>query len=164
MYWWADGYVPKRAAEVLAGHPKVKRADKKGDDKEDKDGAVFDRHPLVVQQFVGSGRSKKTPLDLIMKYTYEGNRTLNGKTEAVITIAGEVENRKTSKYEGASSRPKMRVIGQGNFDVAAGFFSKLKVAIRADGETGSCRKTGSIRSTPRPSASLPKLVIHCGAL
>jgi hypothetical protein len=44
MYWWSEGYVPKRAAEVLAVHPRVKSQDKKG------------QHALVLQQFVGSGR------------------------------------------------------------------------------------------------------------
>jgi Aerotolerance regulator N-terminal/von Willebrand factor type A domain len=57
MYWWSEGYVPKRAAEVLAVHPTVKRADRKGADREDKEGTVVDKHPLVVQQFVGSGRT-----------------------------------------------------------------------------------------------------------
>jgi len=55
MYWWSEGYVPKRAAEVLAVHPAVKRADRK--EKADADPAGLDRHPLVLQQFVGSGRS-----------------------------------------------------------------------------------------------------------
>ncbi len=56
MYWWSEGYEAKRAAEVLATHPRIRRAVGKG-------GAVkvqnagLDGHPLVVQQFVGSGRS-----------------------------------------------------------------------------------------------------------
>jgi uncharacterized membrane protein len=45
MYWYAEGYVPKRAAEVLVVHPTAK-----GQGKEAK-------HPLVVQQFVGAGRA-----------------------------------------------------------------------------------------------------------
>jgi hypothetical protein len=44
FYWYAEGYVPKRAAEVLAVHPSVKAA--KGQEK----------HPLIVQQFAGAGR------------------------------------------------------------------------------------------------------------
>jgi hypothetical protein len=50
MYWWAEGYRVKPAAEVLAVHPKVKaRADERGSRPED-------GLPLVCQQFVGSGR------------------------------------------------------------------------------------------------------------
>lgn len=46
FYWFADGYVPKRAAEVLATHPTLKSSNKKSAEK----------HPLLVQQFAGSGR------------------------------------------------------------------------------------------------------------
>ena len=53
MFWYAEGYVPKRAAEVLAVHPKAKRADKQG---KDGDSTAIDKHPLVIQHFVGSGR------------------------------------------------------------------------------------------------------------
>jgi hypothetical protein len=51
LYWWAEGFQPKRAAEVLLVHPRVKRGDK------GKDSGGSDRHPLVIQQFVGAGRS-----------------------------------------------------------------------------------------------------------
>jgi hypothetical protein len=55
MYWYADGYQVKRAAEVLAVHPKLRR----GAGGEDKAAAEVraDGHPLVVQQFVGAGRA-----------------------------------------------------------------------------------------------------------
>ncbi|MFO0843137.1 MAG: VWA domain-containing protein [Gemmataceae bacterium] len=46
FYWFSDGYVPKRAAEVLATHPTLKGVNKKTPEK----------HPLIVQQFAGSGR------------------------------------------------------------------------------------------------------------
>jgi hypothetical protein len=46
FYWFADGYVPKRAAEVLATHPTLKGANKKSAEK----------HPLLLQQFAGAGR------------------------------------------------------------------------------------------------------------
>jgi uncharacterized membrane protein len=47
LYWWSEGYRLKPLAEVLAVHPKVKA-----------EGKGFEgRHPLVVQQFVGAGRS-----------------------------------------------------------------------------------------------------------
>ncbi len=78
---------------------------------------------------VGTGK-KKTTLDLVLKYTFEGIRSVNGKTEGLVTIAGEVEKRNAGRDD--SRRPKSRVVGQGSFDVAAGFFTKLKVAIRND--------------------------------
>ncbi len=49
IYWWSEGYRLKPLAEVLAVHPFVKAATPgPGQDA---------RHPLIVQQFVGSGRS-----------------------------------------------------------------------------------------------------------
>jgi hypothetical protein len=53
MYWYADGYQPKRAAEVLAVHPRLRRG---GGEERPADGSP-DRHPLVVQHFVGAGRA-----------------------------------------------------------------------------------------------------------
>jgi von Willebrand factor type A domain/Aerotolerance regulator N-terminal len=55
MYWWSDVCVPKRAAEVLAYHPKARAPVDK-----DRPGAADrppERQALVVQQFVGAGRS-----------------------------------------------------------------------------------------------------------
>jgi von Willebrand factor type A domain/Aerotolerance regulator N-terminal len=53
MYWWSDVVVPKRAAEVLAVHPRAPAP-------VDKDKPAGDKPPerqaLVVQQFVGAGR------------------------------------------------------------------------------------------------------------
>jgi hypothetical protein len=46
FFWYSDGFVPKRAAEVLATHPSLKAANTKSGEK----------HPLIVQQFSGSGR------------------------------------------------------------------------------------------------------------
>jgi uncharacterized membrane protein len=45
IYWYSTGYRPKPLAEVLAVHPSQKAAVKDA------------LHPLVVQQYVGSGRS-----------------------------------------------------------------------------------------------------------
>jgi hypothetical protein len=50
MYWWSTGYRMKPLAEVLAVHPSDKAVGKQG---ANQDG----RQPLVVQQFVGTGRS-----------------------------------------------------------------------------------------------------------
>ncbi|HZY89496.1 MAG TPA: VWA domain-containing protein, partial [Gemmataceae bacterium] len=55
MYWYAEGYQPKRAAEVLAVHPKLRRAGKPVPGADDRESGL-DRHPLVVQQFSGAGR------------------------------------------------------------------------------------------------------------
>jgi hypothetical protein len=48
MYWWSEGYRTKPAAEVLAVHPRQKN--------EAVGPRQPDRHPLVVQHFVGAGR------------------------------------------------------------------------------------------------------------
>jgi uncharacterized membrane protein len=47
MYWWSERYRLKPLAEVLAYHPRVKAEDK----------GYQGYHPLVVQQYVGAGRS-----------------------------------------------------------------------------------------------------------
>jgi hypothetical protein len=47
MYWYAEGYQPKPAAEVLAVHPEVKTAG----------GSKESLLPLVVHHFVGAGRA-----------------------------------------------------------------------------------------------------------
>jgi hypothetical protein len=53
LYWWSEGYTAKRAAEVLATHPRIRAAGGAGKVRD----AGVEGHPLVVQQFVGSGRS-----------------------------------------------------------------------------------------------------------
>ncbi|HXG09300.1 MAG TPA: VWA domain-containing protein [Gemmataceae bacterium] len=50
MYWWAEGYRTKPAAEVLAVHPRVRARP------EERGSRLVEGHPLVVQQFVGAGR------------------------------------------------------------------------------------------------------------
>ncbi len=56
LFWYSEGYQPKRAAEVLAVHPKLRRAGPNGVPAR-AESAGLEGHPLVVQQFVGSGRS-----------------------------------------------------------------------------------------------------------
>jgi len=51
MYWFADGYKLQPLAEVLAVHPK-----KKALEPSRTNAGSDERHPLVVQQFVGAGR------------------------------------------------------------------------------------------------------------
>jgi hypothetical protein len=50
MYWWSENYRPKPLAEVLAVHPRLKAEGKVGKGQDD-------RHPLVIQQFMGAGRT-----------------------------------------------------------------------------------------------------------
>ncbi len=111
----------------------------------------------------GGNTKKKTTIDLFMKYTYEGSRTVNGKTEAVISIAGEVERRNAPKD--AARRPKSRIIGRGSFDPVSGYFSKLKLAIRDDADSVSwifevnlTRTTGNVYGVaPLPPRTDPKV-------
>jgi Aerotolerance regulator N-terminal/von Willebrand factor type A domain len=51
IYWWSEGYVPKPAAETLLVHPDVKSVARRPGPQGDTG------HPLLVQQFVGAGRS-----------------------------------------------------------------------------------------------------------
>jgi hypothetical protein len=56
MFWWSEGYQIKRAAEVLAVHPKMRAA--RSAERGAAEAALGpDKHPLVVQQFVGAGRA-----------------------------------------------------------------------------------------------------------
>jgi hypothetical protein len=56
FFWWSEGYQPKRAAEVLATHPRLRRAAGNGAPAP-AEAAGLEGHPLAVQQFIGSGRS-----------------------------------------------------------------------------------------------------------
>jgi hypothetical protein len=67
MYWYADGYRPKRAAEVLAVHPKARRAGPPAD-------GATDRHPLVVQHFVGAGRAMFLGFDETWRWGFRENQ------------------------------------------------------------------------------------------
>ncbi|MFO0928730.1 MAG: VWA domain-containing protein [Gemmataceae bacterium] len=59
FYWFADGYVPKRAAEVLAVHPTLKAAGRGGE-----------KHPLVLQQFAGAGRCMLFGFDEVWRWNW----------------------------------------------------------------------------------------------
>src|SRR5205807_1272937 len=56
IYWWSEGYRVQPAAEVLLAHPKRPSEDPRrtaaGEMRSQESG-----HPLMVQQFVGAGRS-----------------------------------------------------------------------------------------------------------
>jgi hypothetical protein len=68
MNWFAEGFRTKPLAEVLAVHPKFKAGARKnpGDD---------ERHPLVVQQFVGAGRSMLFGFDETWRWRFRENET-----------------------------------------------------------------------------------------
>jgi hypothetical protein len=72
LYWWSQGYTAKRAAEVLATHPKMRRADALKGAPAAKS-AGLDGHPLVVQQFVGSGRSLFFGIDETWRWRWREN-------------------------------------------------------------------------------------------
>ena len=50
MYWWSENYRPKPLAEVLAVHPKFRGEAKTAANQDE-------RHPLIVQQYLGGARS-----------------------------------------------------------------------------------------------------------
>jgi hypothetical protein len=56
FFWCAEGYQPKRLAEVLAVHPRLKRTNKMRAERADRDTPADLKHPLVTQHFVGAGR------------------------------------------------------------------------------------------------------------
>jgi hypothetical protein len=51
LYWWSEGYRAKPGAEVLAIHP-----DRPAEQR-DRQTPVGERHPLILQEYVGAGRS-----------------------------------------------------------------------------------------------------------
>jgi uncharacterized membrane protein len=65
LHWYAEGFRTKPLAEVLAVHPKVKGETRKGRDDE--------RLPLVVQQFVGAGRSMFYGFDETWRWRFREN-------------------------------------------------------------------------------------------
>jgi hypothetical protein len=64
MFWWSEGYRPKPLAEVLAVHPKRPAVDPR------RPGGGRERHPLVLHQFVGSGRSMFFGFDESWRWRY----------------------------------------------------------------------------------------------
>jgi hypothetical protein len=71
LYWWSEGYEAKRAAEVLATHPRLRRAGGRGAARAGNAG--LDGHPLIVQQFVGSGRSLFFGIDETWRWRWRDN-------------------------------------------------------------------------------------------
>ncbi|HZU34258.1 MAG TPA: VWA domain-containing protein, partial [Gemmataceae bacterium] len=73
LYWWADGYRAKWGAEVLAVHPRVRapKADRAGATNvtpvAQTNGGLY---PLIVQQFVGSGRTMFFGIDETWRWRF----------------------------------------------------------------------------------------------
>jgi uncharacterized membrane protein len=64
FFWYAEGYAPKRAAEVLAVHPTAPAA-----------GGKAGKHPLVVQQFSGAGRCMFFGFDETWRWNWREDQT-----------------------------------------------------------------------------------------
>jgi von Willebrand factor type A domain len=63
VFWWSEGYKLKPAAEVLAVHPTRKAEAPRSGDAEEK-------HPLIVQQFVGAGRAMFFGIDETWRWRF----------------------------------------------------------------------------------------------
>src|SRR5262249_32752096 len=72
LYWYAEGYRAKKTAEVLAVHPspELKRSARGEPDRGDREASKVDYHPLVVHQFVGSGRCMFFGFDETWRWGY----------------------------------------------------------------------------------------------
>jgi Mg-chelatase subunit ChlD len=64
LFWWSEGYRVQPAAEVLMFHPKRPASDAR------RMGGAETGHPLLVQQFVGSGRSMFLGIDETWRWRY----------------------------------------------------------------------------------------------
>jgi hypothetical protein len=72
VFWWSECYRAKPGAEVLAVHPHRQGL------ANNKSAIHDDRHPLVVQQFVGAGRSMFFGIDETWRWRYrEGELRFN---------------------------------------------------------------------------------------
>jgi predicted Zn finger-like uncharacterized protein len=70
---------------------------------------------------------KATIVDLMLTCTYEGTRMRNGREEALITVAGNMEGRDNLK-----GKLDGNITGKIGFDLAGGFISLAKIKIAAD--------------------------------
>ncbi len=69
MFWWSEGYRAKPAAEVLAVQPRVPAQAVPGRAETEN----RERHPLVVQQFVGAGRCMFFGFNETWRWRYREN-------------------------------------------------------------------------------------------
>ena len=75
-----------------------------------------------------SGRDSITG-DLSITCTYEGKRKRDGREEAVMTIAGQIQGRKQQK-----GKIEGRITGKASLDLAGGFLSLVQLKILSDCE------------------------------
>jgi uncharacterized protein (TIGR03067 family) len=81
-----------------------------------------------IRVLVGTSK-KKDPLDVVLTCTYEGCRTVNEKTEALIRLAGEL---RVVNAGPAIRQPNERVSGYALFDTAAGMVTRLHLDLRTE--------------------------------
>jgi S1-C subfamily serine protease len=84
-----------------------------------------------IRMLFGGDRKKKEAMDLVLTCSYEGSRTVNGSTEALIRLSGEVKlvNQNQGKF---FRQPREKVNGFALFDVSKGFITRLKLALNAE--------------------------------
>jgi hypothetical protein len=72
LFWWSEGYRPKPAAEILAVHPRrsTEVSGRPSGALESNIRPGEGRHPLVLQQFVGAGRSMLFGFDETWRWRY----------------------------------------------------------------------------------------------
>ncbi len=73
-------------------------------------------------------------MDVLLTCTYEGVRKTAGKTQAVISLDGEISVLKTDLP--IMRPPTDRVTGLAVFDVDAGFISQLNISLRDERNLG----------------------------
>jgi len=124
--------------------------------------APLETWPTKITLIVGSGK-KKTPLDLVMTCRYEGSRQADGKNLAMLSLTGQLESRKPTP---GAARPKDRITGHGLFDVEGGYFTKVNISLRTEGDAQGilytrvmefdvARVPGNLDNIPIPSANPP---------
>ena len=95
--------------------------------------APLESWPTKITLLVGTGK-KKTPLDLVMTCSYEGARQVEGKSQqAMLRLTGQLETRKPAPT--TAGKLKDRITGYALFDVDGGYFTKVNISLRAEGET-----------------------------
>jgi hypothetical protein len=81
------------------------------------------------------GREKKKDvIDVVLTCTYEGVRKVEGKTEALINLVGEINVLKSERP--LMRKPSDRVTGTAVFDVGGGYVSKLNIALTDERDLG----------------------------
>jgi S1-C subfamily serine protease len=87
-----------------------------------------------IRMLFGGNVKKKDALDLVLKCTYEGSRTVKEKTEALIRLTGEI-NLVNPGNTPVFRQPTDKLTGYALFDVGSGMISKLKLAFNAEFES-----------------------------